>query len=172
MVQIKKRTLRNNQLKALGRGDGQPRAPVRRINRLSHAGQTEISRRAVVLSKFCRRLSVGDTIILEWRLSPRGTRRGLDCQKFRRRWDLRCGDQHERRRHVGRRCRRGGEDLCRIREMGLWQTDPLGGDYWLRTFFQRCVCNEQQRNQRRTHDRKIDEDMHNRAPTVQAPQQL
>jgi hypothetical protein len=32
--------------------------------------------------------------------------------------------------------------------MGLWQTDPLGGDDWLRTFLQRCVCNEQQRNQR------------------------
>ena len=54
----------------------------------------------------------------------------------------------------------------------FWQTDPLGGDDWLRTFLQRCVCNEQQRNQRRAHGRKIHEDMHNLAPTVQAPQQL
>ncbi len=44
--------------------------------------------------------------------------------------------------------------------MGLWQTDPLGGDYCLRTFLQRGVCNEQQRNQRRAHDRKIKKDMH------------
>ena len=49
--------------------------------------------------------------------------------------------------------------------MGFWQTDPLGGDYCLRTFLQRGVCNEQQRNQRRAHDRKIKEDMHNHAPT-------
>ncbi len=61
--------------------------------------------------------------------------------------------------------------------VGLGRWDSGSPTRWVVTigcapYLQRCVCNEQQRNQRRAHGRKIHEDMHNLAPTVQAPQQL
>jgi len=85
-------------------------------------------------------------------------RRGYDRQNFR--LDFRFGNEHERRRHVGRRRGRGGEDLCRIGKLGLWQTDPLGRDYCRAAFLQRCVCNEHQRCEHRTDCCKIGENWH------------
>src|SRR4030095_12016488 len=78
--------------------------------------------RPSLASVVVRRLLADDALLLGWRLSPRRTGRGLDLrQNFRRRVNLRLSSQYEWRRHVGRRCGRGGEDLFRIRTPGPWQ---------------------------------------------------
>src|SRR5215475_8874292 len=137
------------------------------------ARQAKLSvRPGVVLSVLYWRLRAGDALLRGRGLSSRGTRRGLDLRQIivRRRLDLRHTSAHEVRRHVGCRRWRCGEisyrvGIHRIGMPRLWQTDAVAGDYRRRTGFQRCIRNEQQRDQRQTDHCKKGESWHCRVPT-------
>src|SRR6476660_7805893 len=113
-----------------------------------------LSRPAVALPILVRWLSASDVLLLG---SPIGFRHGS-------RRGFRLSSEHSVRRHIGRGCGLGGEDLYRDRMPRLGQTLPLAGDYGRRRFLQRCPHDEQQCNQRRTHHHNIGEDWHYYAP--------
>src|SRR5215471_1159038 len=137
------------------------------------ARQAKLSvRLGVALSVLDWRLRAGSALLRGRGLSPRGTCRGLDLRQIilRRRLGLRHSSAHEVRGHVGRRRWRCGEisyraGIHRIRMPRLWQTDAVAGDYWRRTGFQRCIRDEQQRDQRQTDYCKKGESWHCRVPT-------
>jgi hypothetical protein len=72
---------------------------------------------------------------------------GLSSQ-YRWRCHIRCGR------------RRGDERLYCVGVAAFWQANAVACDYWWRTFLQRCICNEQQRHQRKTYHCKKSKDWH------------
>jgi hypothetical protein len=91
-----------------------------------------------------------DMLGLVWHFGPRSKCCGgyVRCDVGRR---LGLCSEHGLRCHIGRGRGRIRKGSCRIVILGRWQTRALASDYRRRPGLQRCICNEQQCNQRQTY---------------------